>query len=526
MSSKRISLSRLSASVLMVVVLSIALPACIPNWSWSGIPFPDDVPIIGLDSSEQTLILEDPGAIAVFHGSGCAELTEPSERNHLIRVQDSIGIPEYATDATVFLNGWQLRYLEGDHEVRYLGTAISNIELSDGVLQWEAGGTLADHNADDGFSWCYHYTVLAWNDVLIDALVDHGAGWKEDNFFINYDNDHETALKVSPGYIQNAYFADFTGGETIAVLPRGFGFAWKGKGDHHLLQAAYNLDYSETFIEYGKKYYPADPTRVPAQPALPSAASYVDSGFVSWETKTIFKDNSLRRDYSSGEVVSALGGRDVGIIQPPYSILPKEDRLRCVGRGGIRTKEYVIENVPFEYAVPVLTGWDLAYGCSDQHVAEIGTWISDFKYEMHPNKTTGTLRYTISSILHDEDNLPFHRFDHRVSVLGFKPVASPGLPVALIHSPEPEAEYGPSEVVTFQGEGIDPEDGMLSGSSLLWYSDRDGFLGWGNSIQTTLSGPVSACNPEFVRHTITLIVIDSDGHRGTQEVEVLVGFPC
>lgn len=524
MFSKRISLSRLSASVLMVIVLSVALPACIPDWPESGIPFPDDVPVIGLDSSVQKPVFEDQGTIAVFHGSGCAELTEPSERNYLIRIQDSIGIPEYATDATVFLNGWQLRYLEKDHEVRCLGTAISNIELSDGVLQWEAGGTISDQNADDGFSWCYYYTVLAWNSVRIDALADHGGS--DDHIFTNFDTDHTTALKVLPGYIQNA---NFTTGESVAVLPRGFGLTWAGGWeDHHLLQVAYNLDYSETFVEYQKKYYPADPTRVPSQPTLPSAASYVDSGFVSWETKTIFKDNSLRRDYGSGEIVSALGGRDVGIVQPPYTILPLEDRGQGCAYGGdyiIRTENYVIENVPFEYAVPVLTGWDLGLTCKDRQVTEIGTWISDFTYDKLPIEPAGTLTYTVSSVLRDKDTAS-HRFTHRVSVLGLEPVVSSGLPVAFIRSPEPEAEYGPSEVVTFQGEGIDPEDGMLSGSSLLWYSDRDGFLGWGNSIQTTLSGPVPACDPEFLRHTITLIVIDSDGHRATQEIELLIGFPC
>jgi hypothetical protein len=29
--------------------------------------------------------------------------------------------------------------------------------------------------------------------------------------------------------------------------------------------------------------------------------------------------------------------------------------------GGVITKDVVVENVPFEFAVPMLTGWNLAY---------------------------------------------------------------------------------------------------------------------------------------------------------------------
>ena len=57
-------------------------------------------------------------------------------------------------------------------------------------------------------------------------------------------------------------------------------------------------------------------------PSLPTSASHVDSGFVSWETSTILKDNDDRRDQAFGEVVSGLAGTDVGVVQPPFSDLP------------------------------------------------------------------------------------------------------------------------------------------------------------------------------------------------------------
>jgi hypothetical protein len=67
---------------------------------------------------------------------------------------------------------------------------------------------------------------------------------------------------------------------------------------------------------------------------------------------------------------------------------------------------------------------------------------------------------------------------------------------------------------------------VLSGSDLMWFSNRDGFLGSGTSIQVALSGPEVACNPEFVFHNITLRVTDSDAHQATQQIVVSVGSPC
>ena len=43
-------------------------------------------------------------------------------------------------------------------------------------------------------------------------------------------------------------------------------------------------------------------------------------------------------------------------------------------RPGVVTQESVIENLPFEYAIPMLTGWELVLGCDDEHVKEIGIW--------------------------------------------------------------------------------------------------------------------------------------------------------
>jgi len=65
-------------------------------------------------------------------------------------------------EGTVFINGWRLRYAEGDHQVFALSSAIVDIEKQDGKLRWKAGGVLSDRSGDDPYDWCYHYTVLFW----------------------------------------------------------------------------------------------------------------------------------------------------------------------------------------------------------------------------------------------------------------------------------------------------------------------------------------------------------------------------
>lgn len=102
-----------------------------------------------------------------------------------------------------------------------------------------------------------------------------------------------------------------------------------------------------------------------------------------------------------------------------------------------------------------------------------------------------------------------------------------GHPSALIISPPAnDAFFSPGTLIAFEGQGTDPEDGTLAGSSLSWASDRDGFLGTGNTLEIALSGPATPCHPETVSHTITLQVTDSDGHQASHSILVLVGLIC
>lgn len=427
----------------LLVLIPISFSGCLicpHRISCDRFPSPAG-PLTQLTSSPSpTVMFEDPGTIIVFHGSGCAESNKSGKQDIMV-VEQSLDLPRYAVNATVFLNGWQLKYLHGDHNVGGLATSIYNITLEPGAvgqtLRWRAAGILSDKNFDDPYAWCYHFTVVAWNPANLALVVDHDDGpcsdkpeeTRDANYFgsVNWDWTHErlawTQLSSFPTFIQNPGFTPY---RTVAVLPRGFGFQWAskcddGQEDHNLLQLAYNMDHAEIFMEKNKKYLKGtgDTTR--------GDESTVDQGYVSWETYAIFKDDNTfdaYRFYGFGEIISGLSGSEVGVIQPPFSILPKESESddTCYPPADITTHDFVIENVPFKYAIPMLTGWELDYLGSDHNVQKIGAWITDWDYDP---TNPGRLHYKLSSVLRDKDGSPCFDSRHKVTILGFRPVTLP-----------------------------------------------------------------------------------------------------
>jgi hypothetical protein len=405
-------------------------------------------------------MLEDPGTFIAFHGFSCSESNKSGEEDFL-KVEEGIEIPPYATDATVFLNGWKVQYLSDDHNVAGVITLIRNIRLEGRSLKWQAGGAFSDDNFDDAYRWCYHYTVIAWNAAAINLVLDQkddcGArDPRQTNHFGAFNEGTTTALASFRTFLFNPNFAS---SKTVAILPRGFGFGWECDDDHNLLQIGYNMDHSEIFVENAKKYRKAGLVVAPVQtpPPLPPNSSRVDSGFVSWESSAIFKDNDAVRIFAFGEVVSGLGGGDVGVVQPPFSILPKEDHegilSSCVsGPGpGVRTEAFEIDNIPYEYAIPMLTGWELAYDCDDENVAEAGVRIDKWDYD----RGIGKLRYTLSSTLRDDDSKPDFTHSHKITVLGLKPVARGKTPSQRVPDLIPVSPLGtdPSAFCRIEAEG-------------------------------------------------------------------------
>lgn len=102
-----------------------------------------------------------------------------------------------------------------------------------------------------------------------------------------------------------------------------------------------------------------------------------------------------------------------------------------------------------------------------------------------------------------------------------------GRPVPTIQAPASDlCCLSPGDRLTLRGRAIDQEDGTLSGRSLSWSSNRDGFLGNGTTLRVVLSGPATPCRPEMVRHQVKLTATDSDGNQVSTTRQVSVGQIC
>jgi hypothetical protein len=369
----------------------------------------DELPTAPLLEEGSATVLEDPGIIKVVHGFGRAAL----DTGDFIKLEQSADLPSYANLATVFLNGWRLAYRHDDHHVEGLGAFI-RVKVGRGQVVWNAIGVIADDSHDEPYELTYHYTFIAWNDTRLDVRVVDRYDADEvcqtqqpglnDKFFWNRNRDTTTALSVFPTFFSLPIF----GG--AAVLPRGFGFGWGS--DHHLLQFAYNLDFTETLAQ--QQFYKK--ALGDLKPELGADLRF-DGGWLTWNSYVIVKDDSRRRDYFFGELVSGVSGQDVHVIQPPFFILPLEGASGALGGAGVKTRNVVVDAIPYHYAIPMLTGWDIGYTADDQHVRDIGIWIDSFNYDYVPGSAAGRLRYQVSSILRDRNNWPDNYVRHKVSVL-------------------------------------------------------------------------------------------------------------
>jgi hypothetical protein len=118
-------------------------------------------------------------------------------------------------------------YAGSNQHVLGLGSAIGKICLREDpatrakTLTWNAIGLIRDNDGKEGYTWSYNFTVLAWNDLNLDAAVDQGAvdangqycaqgRFVSENLYFaaNYDaNKTTTALSSFFSYIRNAAFS-------------------------------------------------------------------------------------------------------------------------------------------------------------------------------------------------------------------------------------------------------------------------------------------------------------------------------
>lgn len=354
------------------------------NWSLASITRPYD---------SNRYAVHDGSSFKVHHGASCASanrgesLDNAGIRVYGIGVEDSISFPTGFDQGTVFLNGWRLRYRDGDHQVFALSSAIVDIEKHDDELRWKAGGILSDKNGDDAFDWCYHYTVMFWrSDALaarlglkIRADIDDSDD-DADLTFLSFDPEHDLSSYRS---VRN-FAPEPLPNRSAALLPRGFGVMWEnlhtsGRGvDHPLLQ--FSMKYGDTRLIHRE--------------------DGVSTLF--WDHESVFRDKNTNDDYDAAEVVSILHGSGVGYIQPELEIFDSPELGQPTGTRDIFSDTVVVENVPFDHAVPVLTGWDMGDNEKEINIKDIGAWIESFEYERAQGADTGTLIYTVKSVFLDK----------------------------------------------------------------------------------------------------------------------------
>ncbi|MBF0113010.1 MAG: hypothetical protein HQK74_09795, partial [Desulfamplus sp.] len=85
--------------------------------------------------------------------------------------------------------------------------------------------------------------------------------------------------------------------------------------------------------------------------------------------------------------------------------------------------------------------------------------------------------------------------------------------------------FAPGEFISFQGVASDSEDGNLSGASLEWYSQIDGLLGTGESLNIKTDSIDTLGNAPMTNgeHIITLEAKDEWGASGIDSVIINIG---
>ncbi len=351
--------------------------------------------------ADRKISFEDKGRFIMLEGNQCTEQARGPESATMLITLD---MPAYVNRGTVVLNGWDLRYLHKDHEVRSMRADITHSKLITGgnsspMLVFEVAGELSDQNWDDAYEFCVYYTGFGFNSAWIDARIEG-----------DYSGIDTSALQIdSEGPIAalESLWSDGTlkGSDSIAVIPRGFSFQydnkfecelrfppcrWEDPADHHLRQVAYSL--------------------------YQTGASPNPDGNPHWVTQTIFKDNGTRTHWIKARA-ALIGGNSVKLRANFLPLNPRSGKANICRNGVdgvVRTETFRIYDLPFDYAVPMLTGWDLNYECDDQHIQRAAIWIHDIRFDPDSNG----LEYKLSSILRDKNGAPGFNAAHRVSVLG------------------------------------------------------------------------------------------------------------
>ncbi|MBL8498852.1 hypothetical protein ABF87_08405 [Nitrosomonas sp. JL21] len=349
---------------------------------------------------------EDNGRFILMEGTKCVQRDSGAEAATVVAW---IEMPHYVDNGSIVLNGWDLRYLHQEREVNSMRADITHSKLvknaGSAMLMFEIQGKLDDQNGKEPFEFCVFYTAFGYSSIWFDAAMESDYNGIEAAVQQKKNQGAVTTLENTgnKGTLKRH--------DAIAIIPRGFEFRyddafecefrlspckWGDRVDYPLLQMAYSL--SQTGVS-------------PSQDGSPH-----------WATQTIFKDNGTR---THGVKTRAAVIRGSSIkVRPDFLVLNPRSanagNCRKNSDGAVRTQTFRIDELPYNYAVPLLTGWDLSYECGQQRVQRAGIWVHDVRFD----PVSQSMEYKVSSILRDQDGAPSFNATHRVTVLGFNRLSS------------------------------------------------------------------------------------------------------
>lgn len=361
---------------------------------------------LSLKTSGKT-VLEDAGKFILIEGSKCMQREDGAEAATILQW---IEMPGYVDNSTVVLNGWDLRYLQSEREVNSMRVDITHSKLvkntGSAMLMFEVQGKLTDQNRKDAYEFCVFYSAFGYHSAWFNATIESDYSGIEMSALQNKNQGAVATLENtgSKGTLK--------GNDAIAIMPRGFDFQfddtfeckwrfssckWADRADYRLLQTAYSL--SQTGI------------------------SPNPDGSPHWVTQTIFKDNATRTLRIKTRT-ALIRGSSVKLRPDFLALNPRSTNTgncRKNSDGIVRTQTFRINDLPYDYAVPMLTGWDLSYECENQQVQRAGIWIHDIRFDSR----SGSIEYKVSSILRDQDGAPSFNAAHRITVLGLNRILPP-----------------------------------------------------------------------------------------------------